>query len=202
MDVHKVQFGSRGVLLTVLLAAVVLIVGHFGAGVALYVDAFEPVAFLPRLNLDVEYSIGTWLGTVYLFVIAALAGVLARVSAVRGDRVRWSILSLMVLAVSIDEVTRLHERAGEVIRDSLDTSGFLYFAWVIPAAVVVLVMAAAYLRFLYQLASPAGTLLICGAAIYVSGALGLELLGGQEASEGGGRQSARYYFITGMEGVA
>jgi len=44
----------------------------------------------------------------------------------------WFVLSLIFLFLAIDETASIHERLTTPIRDALNTSGFLYDAWIIP----------------------------------------------------------------------
>jgi hypothetical protein len=58
------------------------------------------------------------------------------------------------------------------------TSGPLIRAWVIPVMAFLAVMAVAYFRFLVSLPRRSRTLFIAAGAIYIGGALGLEMAGG------------------------
>jgi hypothetical protein len=74
--------------------------------------------------------------------------------------------------VSLDELARLHEGANRFF----DQGGVLYFGWVIPAAILLLLLGLLYLRFLLALPRPLLRRFLLAAAAYVGGALGVELL--------------------------
>jgi hypothetical protein len=56
--------------------------------------------------------------------------------------------------------------------------GVLYYAWVIPGAIAVTVCCLSFFRFWSQLPPRTRRGLFLGAAVYVTGALGFELLAG------------------------
>ena len=73
--------------------------------------------------------------------------------------------------MSIDEAVELHEHLG----GNLDAGGILYFDWVIPAAVIVTALVIAFVPFIRALPRATRTRLIIAGAIYVGGALVMEL---------------------------
>ena len=85
---------------------------------------------------------------------------------------------MIFVYVSLDEAGRLHELAIEPLREHLGASGLFYWAWVIPAMFVIPVLAVAYLRFLIALPRPTRRLFVLAATLFLTGALGLEMLGG------------------------
>lgn len=82
------------------------------------------------------------------------------------------------MALSLDEFMSFHERLIEPLQNSLNTSGFLYYAWVIPGTIFVLIFLLAFLRFITTLPTKIKRLFIIAGTIYVSGAIGMEMLGG------------------------
>ena len=50
----------------------------------------------------------------------------------------WTRLALVFVYLSLDEALSFHERLNRPVRDLLDTSGALYYAWVIPYALFAL----------------------------------------------------------------
>jgi hypothetical protein len=73
--------------------------------------------------------------------------------------------------MSLDEVIGLHEQLGPLLR----LSGVLYFSWVVPAAAVVVTLAAVYLPFLGRLTPWARKRFVIAAIVYLTGAVLLEL---------------------------
>jgi hypothetical protein len=75
-------------------------------------------------------------------LVAALLAALVRRAGGRDARC-WAGLAVILSLLSLDEAVALHERlggpAGEVLGDA--TRGPLHFAWVVPGAVLALVLA-------------------------------------------------------------
>jgi len=89
------------------------------------------------LDVDSEDSLFTWLSTILLFLSSLLAFVLASNG---NDAPQWRGIGAILLAMSVDEMASLHEKLSGVLSSLLTTSGPFFFAWVIPAAVLVLVV--------------------------------------------------------------
>ncbi|CAA9440573.1 MAG: hypothetical protein AVDCRST_MAG51-3242, partial [uncultured Ramlibacter sp.] len=75
------------------------------------------------------------------------------------------------------EAASLHEVLIEPLRDAFNLGGFLWFGWVIVGAVFVLVFSMSYLRFLAHLPARSRWLFLLSGAMYVTGALVLEMVG-------------------------
>lgn len=63
------------------------------------------------------------------------------------------------------------------MRTLLGTGGVFYFAWVIPGAAFVCLFALAYLGFLLAMPRPIAMTMVLAGIIYVSGAIGAEMVG-------------------------
>ena len=109
-----------------------------------------------------------------------------------------ALLSLAAAAGSVDEAASIHELAIAPLHNALDTHGIFYFAWVIPALLVVVVLGLAYVRFLGNLPREVRTLFICAAGTYVIGALGGDLVGGRWYEAHGG-DNLTYALMTQIE---
>lgn len=94
-------------------------------------------------------------------------------------RLHWKFLALIFLYLAIDEAAIIHELSGGITRDTLNTSGFLHHAWVIPGMILFSLFALIYLKFVLLLPAKTRFLFILSAAIFISGAIGLEAIGGQ-----------------------
>lgn len=135
---------------------------------------------LRHFNLNGEYSVPAWYSTMLL----ALSSFLATLTAVFTVKEKqpfgfqWGFVAFCLLAMSIDEAAGFHEALIEPLRAIFNTTGALYFAWVIPA-VCALVLATVVL-FSFFLALPFIYKLLFGmsALLFFSGAVGMELTGG------------------------
>jgi hypothetical protein len=127
---------------------------------------------VPIFSLSYEQNIPTWYSSSLLLACSLLLFLIASATKRAGDPHvnHWRGLALGFLYISLDEVASLHEYTGW-----LKLGGLLYFSWVIPAAVVVIVIGVSYLKFLKHLPGPTRARFLIAGAIYVGGAVGMEL---------------------------
>jgi hypothetical protein len=97
---------------------------------------------------------------------------------------RWRLLALALAFVAFDEAFIIHEWINGYLRATFDLTGFLYYAWVIPYGIGALVIAALMVAPLSTLPKRTAGLLVVGGMLYVLGAAGAEVFGGQLKSSG------------------
>lgn len=203
MDTEKlsVKIRIKWVLWALTSAVVVLVVvGVAGRWLAYYRGHDWMSGFAPKLNLDNEGSFPAYFSSMLLLLSSALLVTIALEAqrTARPFKLRWWILAAVFTLMSIDEIVSIHELTIGPLRKSFNLSGVLYFAWVIPGAVFVLLITAIYIPFLLHL--PMHTRLRIGIAgsVYVGGALGMELVGGYHAYHYGEHNFA-YSMISAVE---
>jgi hypothetical protein len=153
-----------------------------GAGITAEVLRFQghALAWADTFSLSVEANVPTWYSSM-LLAACALALAASSRSAEPRWRWHWRGLAVFFVAMSLDEVASFHERLNALA----SLHGPLYFAWVIPFSVVVLVVGVLCLPFLRALPSPTRRRFIVAGIFYVGGALGVELVLGAWTSEHG-----------------
>jgi hypothetical protein len=146
---------------------------------------------LGLFDLDMERSIPTWFSAAQLLLCAILLALIAQVKQVERDsyRFHWIGLSVLFIIFSIDEAVAFHERLIKPLRTALNTSGFFYFAWVIPAAFFVLAIILLYRQFLLDLSAQSRRLFLIAGSTYIMGTLGMEILGGPVWQAAAGQDS-------------
>jgi hypothetical protein len=153
-----------------------------------------------RLDLDTEASLPTWFSS-GLMLVCALA-LLAIAVQVRRDRLfqalPWFILAGFFFVLSLDEIATIHEWLSAVLSARMDNTGLFYFAWTLPALVVCLAGLACFVPFILGFSGLDRTLLIGSAVVFLSGAVGMEMLGGAEA-ELNGVTGLRYRMLMTVE---
>jgi len=99
----------------------------------------------------------------------------------RAPILHWSVLALGFLAMAFDEGWSFHERLNAPVRAALGGRdlGIYYYAWVAPALGLVAVLGVFFLRFLWRLPARTRWQFLIAGAIYVGGAVGIELLEGR-----------------------
>jgi hypothetical protein len=136
--------------------------------------------FVRLFDLDQEGNVPTWYQAMALLVCAGLLTAITRHRRRLGApyAVHWTVLAVIFLGLSIDEAASIHEMAVHPLRAAWHTRGIFYFAWVIPGGAFVLLVGLAYLPFLAALPGPTRRLFIAAGALYVGGAVGMELVEG------------------------
>lgn len=180
------------------MAIVLLILFHIIAQVLRYYFGRTYGFYL--FDLDQEANIPTFYASVMLLFCSALLSIIsiAKKSVNTSDWIYWAGLATIFLFLSLDEMIAIHEKLGRFVRVLLDTSGYLYFAWVIPYSILLVVFLLAYLKFLINLPQKTRLLFFIAGVIYVSGALGLEILGASEVVNHG-YESINYIVLASLE---
>jgi hypothetical protein len=129
-------------------------------------------------NLSEEGNVPTWFAATTLFASAMLLGLTWHVVRTAGEPFarHWGVLALIFLFIAIDEAAAIHELLILPVRELVSAERALYFAWVIPYGIAVLIFALAYARFMLALPRRTAILLLAAALLYVGGALGMEML--------------------------
>lgn len=128
---------------------------------------------VPLFSLSYENNVPTFYSAAILSLASVLLGFSAIAAKKTGDGFvpHWWILSLGFFYIAVDEVFSIHEMAGTFIQ----LSGVLYFSWIIPAAIVVLIVGVSYIKFLRHLSPRTRWRFLIAGALYVGGAVAMEL---------------------------
>lgn len=130
-------------------------------------------------SVDQEANIPTWFtGAIALYLAMNSAMIASAVKSQGKSSWAWRGISLMGIYIAMDEVAGFHELAIDPIRDNWDISPWLYQAWVIPAMALVILISIIYSRFIWRIPIYTKVYLILGALTYVTGAIGVEAIGG------------------------
>lgn len=154
---------------------------------------------IPLFDFDIENNIPTLYSSLSLLFASVLLWFIAKFrKSSEKPFILWFGLAIIFTCLSIDEAVCLHELLTEPLRNSLQLDGIFYYAWVIPYGIGVILIALVYFRFLLSLPNKIRQLFITAAATFVTGAMGMELLGGLFASKHGDQQLP-YKLITTAE---
>jgi len=154
--------------------------------------------FVPLFDLDAEENIPTYFSSCILLLASALLFLIAIAKKRINDRFTWHwfCLAFIFLYLSIDESASLHELTIEPVRNLTGAGSVLYFAWVIPAMIGLVILAICYFRFLFSLPPKTRNLFFLAAVLYVGGAIGLELPEGYWAEKTGGDDFVYWIFVS------
>lgn len=151
-------------------------------------------------HFDEESNLPTWFSSVLALIGAALFSVLWRRFPLGGRRAHaWLLLSFCFVYISIDEVGLIHEQLIVPVREQFGMSGPLYFAWVVPYGLAVLILAMAFVPFVRRLDSGDRGRFITAAVVYLTGALGGDLIGGWLYESLEGQRTLAYDLVTTCE---
>lgn len=142
---------------------------------------------MPQIALDGEHNVGAWYTSCLMVAAAFVLFLTGRAESDKGGLRKsspWYALAVIFVGMSIDESASFHEILGQPLRDKLGTGGFLYYAWVIPGGIFALSAAIAFIPFLLSLPRPVAVRFVAAGAIFVGGAVGLELFEGYLADRG------------------
>ena len=158
--------------------------------------------FVPLFSLENEKNIPTLFASLQLFLAAVLLGICAaQHKLIQGEYFRhWVGLSAIFVFLSFDESALLHEKTLSLTRESFDSTGLLYYSWIIPFGIFALLVLLAYSRFLLALPRRIGLIFFLSGAVFVGGAIGLEMFEGQ-LNEAGGYRSFDYMALVTIEEI-
>lgn len=133
---------------------------------------------IPLLYVDYEANLPTWYSSIALLTASVVVCFIALSKRAQKDRYtfHWFFLSGLFFLLSLDEVATIHECAIEPMRKLIDASGVLHYAWVIPGGIFVLMVAGFMLRFLISLPARTRNLFMIAGAVFVGGAIGVEMI--------------------------
>ena len=170
----------------------VLFVCNFaGTEIAAHTNTQPLKAIAGLAMMDHETSVPTLFNYLLILINAMLLGVIANRSFAVHDRWRWHwvILCAIFLLLSYDEAAQLHERLSSVGAHLVEAKGIFRFAWIVPMGAAVTVFSLGFLNFLLHRPRQIAGLMIVSGAIYVMGAMGIEMLGGLYVSAHGMAES-------------
>ena len=164
--------------------AAVLLLASIGGQLAVYLAGHEHDHWFIRLmSVDEERNIPTGFSTLLLLFAALLLALVAVLEYRQATffKWHWAVLACGFLLMAADEAWSFHERLIKPVRLLLGngTLGVFYYAWVIPGMALVLALALFYRSFLRHLPAKTRRSCLIAAALYLGGAIGLELIGGR-----------------------
>lgn len=175
------------VILRYLAACIVLLIAAHLVGLAL-INKFPKRQFANTINrlfnLDLEANIPTFFSAMLIIVGAVLLFFIS--TQVARHKMKWKSLGFIFIFLSVDEAAQIHEETIYVIRKYLlfgatgldDFDGFLTYSWVILYGLIFIGIVFYFFKFVFALPPRTRNLFIVSGFIYVSGALGFEMIGG------------------------
>lgn len=138
-------------------------------------------------NFDQESNFPSLYSALALAFSSYILAVITTIKKVRKSKYakHWKALAFIFLFLAIDEACSIHEMSIPLLRGAINAEGILYFTWVVPAFFLLAIFLFTFRKFVFSLPVKTKTLFILAGFIYVSGALGMELIGGYLADTSG-----------------
>lgn len=123
-----------------------------------------------------EMNVSTWVNA----GLWQIAGLLAGYYTLRVEEHRrsWAAVAALCFYFSLDETVRLHEHLNMLLSGFGQQLPVATFVWVIPGALIALLIAALLLRMVLSLPRTSRNGLLAGGCVFVLGSLGLESVEG------------------------
>ncbi len=152
-----------------------------------YLGDDELFGLIDLFDFDIEGNVPTLYSAVSVLFCSALLALITRVNWRKpdGKRFYWLGLTILFLLLAIDEGTAIHEEISTFLERYMDARGVLYFLWVVPYGIAMAVLALAYSKFVWELPKETRARFVMAGVIFLTGALGIEMLGAREADLNG-----------------
>jgi hypothetical protein len=160
-------------------------------------------------DVDREANLPTFYSACLLSSCGVLLGYLAWIKQQYRDRFtwQWGMLAIIFMGLAWDEATELHETLVVINREhnylsalGISSGGIFHFAWVFVGLLFVLGLAIVYFPVWRSVPVQQKKLLLLSAGVYLTGVLGMEMVGGLVASRFG-QESMLYMLGTHLEEV-
>lgn len=131
-------------------------------------------------NFDTEQNIPT----TFSFLILGFSSILLQHIAMFHKKNNleyktWLFLGFAFMFLAFDEALSLHETLSSIMKKLFGLEGFLYYAWVIPYGIALLLALIPLTKLLLKLPVEISRLFFISGVIFVAGAIGLEMIEGQ-----------------------
>jgi hypothetical protein len=149
---------------------------------------------------DSEWNIPTLFSTCLFLINAVLFWIVWKAKRVAGEPRRiWLFLAGLFVFLAIDEFVALHEMFIDPLRNAFDASGFFYYTWIIPYGIAVVLLALFMIPVWLRMEKMIRFWFALSAVVYLSGAIGLEMVGGKYYEMMRMKKSLGYVFISTFE---
>lgn len=132
-------------------------------------------------NFNTEGNIPTFYSAILMLIAAVLLFVVALQNRRTDQAKYWWVLGCIFLFMAMDESAQIHEGVTKLMYLMLSTvqlPGYFLYAWVIPYSLAILAAGLFFFNFMLKLPSLIRNLFFAAGGLFVTGALGLEMLEG------------------------
>lgn len=162
-------------------ALFLILASTLGQFIRIFTGHERVYGFIPLFYVDQEVNFPSFFS---MFILLSASTLLTIIYVLEKKRFStyvsyWGTLALGFLLMSIDEIISLHERLTWPIRKLFGAhhAGVFYNAWVIPGISIVILAGVFFYKFLLHLPVNTRRTFLVSASIYLSGVIGMEMIG-------------------------
>ena len=98
-------------------------------------------------------------------------------SSEKSNAALWFLFSFVFFFLSLDEYFMIHDGLSKPMKERFNLSGALHFGWVIPYAILLLILAPFAWKFVKSLPKAYSIKFVFSGIVFVFGAMGVEMIG-------------------------
>lgn len=185
------------------LIALVFLIANLAGYALKYLPSDALVKDFVLFNLDHEGNLPTYFSSLLMLYAGLLLCWIAiyKKQSRQANVLHWAVLSIIFVCMAIDESASIHELSIRPLRSLFCATGVFYYAWIIPGICFVVFILIMYARFIIRLPSKTRLFFIIGGTIFISGAIGVEMLGGLYKVMYDTRDALTYGILTTIEEI-
>jgi len=179
--------------------AVLFVFGVFGQVSTYVLGHGRLLGFVRLFHLDGEGNITAWFSSMLLLAASCASLLIALRPREQKEPLIWWVLAIAFAFMSLDEFASLHELSSEPLRALWQTSALLHYPWILGGLAAAATVFALCATGLLRMQPYEALLLLASGAMYLSGALGVEMIGGWWAAQHGEANLAYQSIAAGEE---
>jgi hypothetical protein len=182
----EISLNPKRIALTMLSIITVLAIMHI-TQLVIYFQVGNPEVFdfIEIIDFDYEANLPSFYSSTALMFCAVLLWVIGlhKRREQAAYKHHWIGLAIIFTFLSIDEAIALHEDIGDIMENMhwVDAKGLLYFAWVVPYGMLLVLFTVSYFKFVFSLPRQTMFLFIYAGGLFITGAIGIEVFSAREA---------------------
>lgn len=195
---------TRAVTRFMVIVAACLILASIGVHIARYVGGYDRMyGIIPLLNVNSEQNIPTLYSTALMITAGLLLWAMFKIKVQQSAPYArtWLLLSVVFFLLAVDEAWSFHERLIEPFNNlhGMALAPVFHFSWIIPAMLLVLVLWIIIQKVVRSLPCKTRDSFYLSALIFLSGAVGCEMLQGIIYEGMGGKDYLSYAMVANLE---
>lgn len=177
---REYRTGTTPIIRSLLLVVLLLLIANSAVIYSIHFLGHGRLFGLVNLfDFNREHNLPTYFSALLVLLNALLFYLLYRNKPLSRYGMAFLLLCGVFLFLAFDEVFSLHEILNEPLRAYLQAEGVFYYAWLIPYALVALLLALSLIPFFLKLPRRYRYLYLLSGALFISGAVLMEMVGGR-----------------------